>query len=64
MLLVLDSRMNIFSPHQDLYSFRSYLLSVSPKEAAVRLLKVRAETRTVKIGWVNIHSTVLLWSGS
>lgn len=47
-----------------LHTFCSYLLPISPKEAAVRLVKVRAETRTVKIGWVNIHSVALLWSGS
>lgn len=51
-------------PKQNHRTFCSYLLSISPKEAAVHLLKVRAETRTVKIGWVNIHSVVLLWSGS
>lgn len=51
-------------PKQNHHTFCSYLLSISPKEAAVHLLKVRAETRTVKIGWVNIHSVVLLWSGS
>lgn len=47
-----------------LHTFCSYLLPISPKEAAVRLVKVRAETRTVKIGCVNIHSMALLWSGS
>lgn len=51
-------------PKQNHHTFCSYLLSISPKEAAMHLLKVRAETRTVKIGWVNIHSVVLLWSGS
>lgn len=46
----------------------SYILFLSApyftKEAAVRLVKVRAETRTVTIVWVNIHSVALLWSGS